>query len=255
MKNFALLFLLCGLAACTEKTTETTDRKPATNLADNLRTAAGADPVTIDDLDFETCRLPAVTDSGCSCDWRPVRDDYKRTVFSTDVGENACVTLDGTLLQLKGGQTDDRFDRYRQTFEKNWIVFNEKGPTTLFGEPITLDDYEATREQLVQYLLLMDDLPEAIPMTMNGTVGMGTRGEYRSMAQEAVEIAKKRRATGDYGMPVEYVYQNDTYKVVISAKVDGKNDSGGDTFAGTMRVENKEGIVLATQEVFGGCDC
>ena len=250
MKNYIALLLLLGCVACTGNDSQTDQDSPAGN-ADTEPTAR---TLALEDLDYAACNLPGIEKTGCSCDWRPASDDYKRYVLSADMEGNGCIRLDGNQIRMKGGQTDQRFEMYERTFEKNWIVFNERGPTTLFGEPLGTDE-EVIREKLVQYLLLMDELPETIPATMNGTVGMGQRAAFRDVAQEAIEIARTRRAAGDRGIPVEFSYESDGYKVIVEATVNGKNDSGGETYAGTLRILDKAGNVLATQEVFGGCDC
>ena len=101
----------------------------------------------------------------------------------------------------------------------------------------------------------MDEMPESIPIKKNGTVGMGTTGEFRSMGQEAIDIAKKLKKEGNKGVPMKMFFSNATFDVEIEGNVDGKTDSGGDTYTGTIKVRAKDGRLLGSRVFWGSCQC
>ena len=118
-----------------------------------------------------------------------------------------------------------------------------------------VDDYDGTMNKIYQALLVMPSLPESIPMKMNGTVGMGHRGNVRDVWNDAMDKAKKERAKGNYGIPNRMSFKNDTYEVFLEARVYGRNDGGGKQYEGKLDVLDKKGNILATKKVWGGCGC
>lgn len=196
-------------------------------------------------------------DTGCSCSFRAEKDNYKSSVFEADMEGNACINLGGAAKEmLTGKQIDRRMDYYKQSFDKVWISLNEQGEDLIFGQKLNMgDNYEEHRVELVKTLLVMDEIPQEIPIAMNGTVGMGYRSEVRSMCSEALQMAKAAKAKGDTGPAMEMLYTNDNYEVHIKGKVIGKTDSGSDRYNGTMKVKDKNGNILATSPVWGACQC
>ena len=92
-------------------------------------------------------------------------------------------------------------------------------------------------------------------MKMNGTVGMGHRGNVRDLSDEALQMAKTAREKGDFGIPTRMNYVNKKYEVMISARVTGRDDGGGKQYEGTLEVFDKSGNKLANKKVWGGCGC
>lgn len=79
-----------------------------------------------------------------------------------------------------------------------WIVLNKKGGDMVNGEKVNYEGewYKAIKNKLKARLSKMKELPLEIPTKTNGTVGMGHRGEYRSMCEEAIqEVAAEREKT------------------------------------------------------------
>ncbi len=70
-----------------------------------------------------------------------------------------------------------------------WIILNEPGDDFVLGKKIDYkgDWYTVSKNAIKDRLSTMSVLPKTIPMEVNGQVGMGTRGEFRSMCQEAIE--------------------------------------------------------------------
>lgn len=68
-----------------------------------------------------------------------------------------------------------------------WIIINEKGDDFLFGKKINYEgDWQtAIKNALKNRLMDIDILPSRLPMTMNGTVGMGHRSTMRDLFQDA----------------------------------------------------------------------
>ncbi|MFK7905957.1 MAG: hypothetical protein AB8B69_12565 [Chitinophagales bacterium] len=106
-----------------------------------------------------------------------------------------------------------------------------------------------------QTLHLMDELPKEIEVKSNGTVGMGTRGDFKDICNEALTEVKVEKDGGKKIVIFETLYQNETYDCVISAHEIGKKDGGGSKYEGTMLIKSKDGKVLATKPVWGECGC
>lgn len=117
---------------------------------------------------------------GCSCSFRSEQNDWKKEVFATDIGKNACIKINDKVIALEGGRTDNRDELVRQNQEKS---------------------------------------------------------------AEQLDSAMKMR------------YKNETYDVIINANVDGKNDSGGDTYEGILLVKSKDGTILGDRTIWGSCGC
>jgi hypothetical protein len=214
--------------------------------------------VTIDEFGDDNWSEGAESESGCSCSFRGNKDDYKSNVFGSNLNGIASIKLNGKVLELKGGRTGERFSFYKRSFDKAWITLSERSPFLLFGEKIDTrsdDWYNETREELVKTLLVMDELPRTIPIEKVGQIGMGTSAEFRDMTQEALEMAKKEQEKGNTGVPAEWVFRNADFECHIIGNVDGKNDSGGDTYAGEMVIKSRDGTVLAKQKIWGDCAC
>lgn len=230
----------------------------ALGAAESKTAERKAIPVTIDEFGDDNWSEGTESESGCSCSFRAKQDDYKSGVFGSNLDGVASIKLNGKVLELKGGQTGQRFTIYQRSFGKAWITLSERSPFLLFGEEIDTkrnDWYNETREELIKTLLVMDELPREIPIKKIGQIGMGTSAEFRDMAQEALEVAKKERAKGNTGIPAEWTFKNADFECHIIGKVDGKNDSGGDTYVGEMIIKSRDGMELAKQEVWGGCAC
>lgn len=83
--------------------------------------------------------------------------------------------------------------RYNDNYTgKPWVVVNAKGDDTVFGKTIDYKGnwYATTKKAVKARLMELDVLPRPIPITFNGELGMGTRGEFRSLGEEALtEVA------------------------------------------------------------------
>ena len=224
---------------------------------ENYTSVEAPKSVTIGDFDFSACNALKNDDSGCSCSFRGKKDDWKSSIFTSTMEDmmQGCITLNGKNEELVGKRTDRRAEIRKRGYDKHWIELNERGGFYIFGKKIDVNDYEDNRDMLVQTLLLMDEMPNSIPIKKNGTVGMGTTGEFRSMGQEAIDIAKKLKKEGNKGVPMKMYFSNAIYDVEIEGNVDGKTDSGGDTYAGTIKVRAKDGRLLGSRQFWGSCQC
>ncbi len=212
---------------------------------------------TLEPFEFGDCTPVMEDDSGCSCDFRPEKDNYKSSLFISNIEETACVKVNGSIQSLTGGRIDNRSELYQQSFQEHWITLKEDGTFLIFGEDARPgnDFYKRNREKLVQTLLVMDELPKEIPLQFVGTTGMGMRAEIRDMASEALTIAIEAKANGNTGIPMQMLYKNDQYDILITGNIDGKNDSGGDTYAGTIELKSKDGETLDKKNIWGDCNC
>ena len=90
---------------------------------------------------------------------------------------------------------------------------------------------------------------------MNGTVGMGHRANVRDLWNEAIIKVKTNRKIGVNGLRQEMVFENNDYKVTVKAKVIGKDDGGGKQYEGDLVLKNKDGKIMESKKVWGGCGC
>jgi hypothetical protein len=71
-----------------------------------------------------------------------------------------------------------------------WLVVNAKGDAMLFGKKVNLSDLP---KLLRDTLSRMSDLPPAIPVTFDGEVLMGTRGDVKTTLREALTQAQIKK--------------------------------------------------------------
>ncbi|MGB1243627.1 MAG: hypothetical protein ACPG49_13950 [Chitinophagales bacterium] len=264
-KHFFTITLILSLWSCTNQNQSKpkTDNTKTITIVEEKKTPVEktkeeAKPVEIQAFEYSEWTDGAKSGDGCSCAFRTEKDNYKAgDVFASNIEKDACIKLDGKMIALQGGRTDNSDELYKNSFESPWIVLNEKGDNTLFGEKI---DFEGAwrkniKRTLKQTLHLMDELPEEISMKSNGTVGMGTRGDFRDICSESLKEVKFEKKNGKRVVIFETLYQNETYDCVISAHEIGKNDSGGSKYEGTMLIKSKDGKVLGTKPVWGECGC
>lgn len=196
------------------------------------------------------CRQVDSDDTGCSCGFRMNKDDYKSSVFISDYGQAACITIDGKTEALEGS-----WQSHANLAERDiWIVMND-GSSTLFGNPVNLADYDDTAGRLVQALLSLDKIPDEIPIENNTTAGMAIR-EVRDMCNDAIDTARKLRRVGERGYGAYFSFASDTFTVIIEADVDksARSDSGT-AYVGEMTVITKDGTLVDQRKVWGHCGC
>lgn len=235
-----------------ETETKTETKTETSSLPDPPSEAIAA---TLERFSFTDCAPLMEEDSGCSCGFRPKKDSYVSSLFVSNIEEIACVKINGSIVPLTGKRIDDRLAYSERSYQEHWITLKEDGTFLIFGERASINTYYENRALLVQTLLVMDKMPEEIPMQFVGTTGMGMRAELRDMAAEALDMASKAKAEGNTGIPMQMLYQNDQYDILITGYVDGKNDSGGDTYAGTIELKSKNGSVLDNKKFWGDCNC
>lgn len=232
-----------------EVSTESSEAEPIPEVVPQAPTA------TLEPFEFSDCTPLMEDDSGCSCDFRPEKGNYKSSLFISNIEETACVKVNGSIQILAGGRTDNRSEFYQQSFQEYWVTLKEDGTYLIFEADASKNDYKKNREILVQTLLVMDEIPQEIPLQFIGTTGMGMRAEIRDMASEALVMAKQEKVNGNTGIPMQMSYKNDQYDVLITGTIDGKNDSGGDTYAGTIELKSKDGKTLDNKKIWGDCNC
>ena len=115
--------------------------------------------------------------------------------------------------------------------------------------------YEEHREELIQTLLVMDEMPKEISYQSNGTVGMGYRSEVRDMCSEAISMAKAAKEKGEKGPPTEIRFSGNNFNVYFTVQTTSRDDGGGHYYKGTMEVLSKNGKVLASKQVTGYSGC
>ena len=69
-----------------------------------------------------------------------------------------------------------------------WVILNEKGDHFVLDKKVDFkgDWYELSKKAIKDRLSEMTILPKQIPIQINGQLGMGIRGEFRSMCEEAI---------------------------------------------------------------------
>ena len=76
--------------------------------------------------------------------------------------------------------------------DQAWLIARHKGDDTVFGQKISIgNDYEGPRKMMIDSLVRLGGVPDEIPLRFEGELGMGIRGEYRSMCSEAIDMARK----------------------------------------------------------------
>lgn len=217
------------------------------------QTPKGGTAVQLQHISYANCNSIDLEDSGCSCSFRPDKSSYDIEFLLADNQGNVCINLGGQQLRLKGKRTDNRAMLKSRSFSKHWIVLPGKGAMTFFGETVNDKSYEQQVEMLVQTLLVMDKIPNEIPIK-NDSQGMAIR-EVRDLANDAIATAKKRRKAGDHGAGIEMQCSNNDYNVILTSQAKGKNTSGVDTFEGNLKVIAKDGSPVDSRQVWGDCDC
>lgn len=191
-------------------------------------------------------------DSGCECNFQT----GEKYVFRSDY-KNGCLHINGNIESVVAEIfEDERTKLINQSQSEYWIILNENGDDTMFGEKLEMaDKYDAHRAELVQALLVMDEMPTEIKSQTNGTVGMGYRGEVKSMCNEAIQMAKAAKKRGEKGPPSVLRFQNPNYTIYFTVQSIGTDDGGGNDYKGTMEVMSKSGKVLGSKQVTGYCGC
>ncbi|MFK7905958.1 MAG: hypothetical protein AB8B69_12570 [Chitinophagales bacterium] len=133
------LILMC--LSCVEQTKPTTvNPKTAEKTASEEKTPMKVKSVEIQSFEMDEWTDGAKSGDGCSCSFRAEKDNYKTgDVFASNIEKEACIKLDGEVIALQGGRTDNSDELYKNSFESPWIILNEKGEHTLFGEKIDFD--------------------------------------------------------------------------------------------------------------------
>lgn len=212
--------------------------------------------ISIQKIQYNDCQIPG-EDSGCSCNFRIGEKIQSDEIFMTNYDTDACITIDNKTYTLTGNFVRNGFDELYNNSEKEvWIELNEKGDDFLFGKKMNIgNNYEAHLKELVEVLSVMEKFPKELPMKMNGTVGMGHRANVRDLWNEAIIKVKTNRKIGVNGLRQEMVYENNDYKVTVKAKVIGKDDGGGKQYEGDLILKNKDGKIMESKKVWGGCGC
>ncbi|HMQ60672.1 MAG TPA: hypothetical protein PKE06_08390 [Flavilitoribacter sp.] len=109
----------------------------------------------------------------------------EKIIDFTGAQPTAKVRMD-TLLQ-KSPETAVRFnDNYNSA---PWITLDDHGNGFVFGRKIDFngDWYPLTKQAIKDSLMKTAVIPRPVPIKFTGQIGMGMRGEFRSMGEEAVQ--------------------------------------------------------------------
>lgn len=196
---------------------------------------------------------------GCSCAYAPKgKDIYSVTIFSTDMGANACMKINGEMVSLKSKAAEYRMRLQRcvdyAKNNQNWITLYGDQPISYFGAPMPEGlSYEEQVEYLSHILLFIPDLPTEVPIS-NKATGMAIR-EVRDQVAEAVAITKKRIANADYQLLEQDIFYNSVYQVIEETKAITEYEGEANEYEGNLIIKDAKGNVLLTQPVKGTCGC
>lgn len=193
-------------------------------------------------------------ESGCSCIFELEEYGGELMVFASDHGDHATIKVNGEMIPLRDGLQAQLARLKKRSEQSSWITLREKGGTELFGEKVNFSGEWRTylKSELKQTMMAMDRIPTEARIESIGTVGMGTRGDFRDLWSEAVEEAKRAKKQENR---YELFYQGSQYDCRIEATKVGQNDGGGGKYEGVMQVLSKEGKLLNGSYVYGECGC
>lgn len=254
---YCTLLLLVGfLFACENKPAadDTSNQQPEPDSPKNEIVAPTVEPrQVLETFDFFACKG---LEDGCSCAYSIKGADTKAPVyFASDMAKNACIQVAGALQALTSRDMEYR-EKLRTKVDyastnEDWIVIKEQGPMFFFGAPVPAGT--APQDYLVHVLLMMDNIPADIPIK-DETEGMAIQ-EVRTMAAEAVKIAKERQKKAQYAFFEEDLYYNDNYQVIVDTKQVTQYEGEANTYEGDLILKDKAGNLLHTQPVSGTCGC
>ena len=268
--SYALvLFLLIGISACgsddqqadgsdlihTSLVDSSAVGSPGSDTAGNA-TESGAETTATIDLHREP--HADLGDLSVGCSFRSAEEDWESDVLISNMESHASMTINGDVVLFKGGRSDDNGQYEERGYEKEWIVLNENGEDLLFGEKIdyTVENWqEMLVEELTHVLALMDELPESVPVTSNGTVGMGHRGAMRDLGEDALAAVRKAKAQSAERFPYTWRYESEKYEVHIMAVNTGVENGSGPQYAGELVLTDRKGRLLQKMDVWGLCGC
>ena len=207
-----------------------------------------------------TANLSNLNDTGCSCSfYRDNGNSSAESVFVSDMEGNGGVSIDGKTIEMGGERTDDIAALQQLATSKDWIVLRAKGDITVLGEVVDIRKnnnwYNDTRNHLIDVLSIMETLPSSIPIRKIGQIGMGTSAEFKSMGEEAIQIAKIARDKGESRIPAEFTFSGGRYECYINVNEVGRNDGGGRLYKGTMYLFNQYGLLVGETAIQGDCGC
>lgn len=205
---------------------------------------------------FTAEELPADLDkeSGCSCLFELEEYGSEFMVFASDYGNHGTIKVNGEMIPLRDGLPAQLARLKKQGEQSSWITLREKGDTELFGEKVDFNgEWRASiKSELKQTMMAMDRIPTEARIDFVGTVGMGTRGDFRDLWREAVEEAQSAKKQDNR---LELFYQGSQYNCKIEATRVSQNDGGGGKYEGSLQVLSKEGKLLNSSYVYGECGC
>jgi len=226
---------------------------------DKIKSAAGgSESVSIDNVDIALCNSKDDQNHhGCTCSFRSAKDDPNSVIFTSNMNrsKNACISINGTTEVFTGKRIDHKDEHHRKSHMPNWVMVTEKGELALFDHLADASEYDKLKDELVQVLLATHKLPEEIPTKLGDYAGDELKGTITKLCADALDTAKKERAGGNHGAPIEIELSNDNYNVYIKGEVENHNDDGSDNYAGTIEVKDKEGKVVGTKDFWGNCLC
>ena len=247
-----LVFVLFSFLAC-QQSNEVDEQQPTSQAAGSEDEADIAIQLQI--FNYSDWLPELDPDSGCSCTFRLRKDDYSSDIFATDYGSNGNIKVNGQMILLTGNQYDHGMELYKYaTSGEPWLEISQE-QATVFGNTIDFsreDWYGETKTMLMQALAQFDEVPTEIPITFGPNLGMGMRGEFRSMCSEALAEWK---TTELEALPVEFTFNNAEFAIKITAFETGRDDGGGPQFEGTLRFTTSGPTLLQEIPVWGACGC
>lgn len=195
-----------------------------------------------------------IGDLSCSCTFSP-KDNDDAYLLISNYNDKAVIQIDGQSVVLEGGSVNFLPKLTKRIGLEHWIVLNEKGDDLLFGEKIDYkgaEDWQRMiRDELAKTLFIMDNYPEYLPMTTNGTVGMGHRSTFRDLYEDAKQDADLQKKYS----PEQYYFENEDYECRIEASKVGKNDGGGAILEGNLIIDHKREDRQTGLLIKGECGC
>ena len=206
---------------------------------------------------FTSSNQTYLGDLSCSCSFSTKEQEYKSYLFLSNYEDKASIQVNGEAVHLSGAIQDTRTEYSKKAAMKNWLVLKERGKTLVFGQPYDFsgDWYEGIKLELKKALSTMDQLPKEIPVEKIGTVGMGFRGDINDLCKEAIAEVQSESQKGMSSIPFKALYSNSEYNCIIEAQKVGQDDGGGPQYQGKMELKTKDGKLLDSKKIVGGCGC
>lgn len=200
------------------------------------------------------CREQWTNDRSCACDFKSRLVGQDLALFSSDMEQSACVSINGRAEFLSDRQTDGVKQLKALAQAEHWITLPARGPIRYFGQPLSHYGYEDERDLLIDVLLATGREYDRIPID-NQAEGMAVR-EVRDLAQDALDRVKALRAKGLGESLYHRHYGNERYEVLLRTRRTTNYEGEANVYEGELILKAKGGTAVLDRRAIGGtCGC